>query len=134
MDDFLKKVQKETAVIPPVACLESLNRNFESAIRVEWEEIRKDERYEAIFYREGIEYIARFDLDGTLLKYKMYLPNDLLPAMIREDLESKFEIMNVVLINEGNQLLYEIIVRDKELTRRVVLTDTLGRIQEERPL
>ncbi len=88
--------------------------------------------YEAIFYKENLEHIAHFDLSGNLTEYKLFLPKEFLPEAIKSYLESKGEIMNVVLNNKGNCIEYEAIVRDKNLTRSLILLSDLGKILEEK--
>jgi hypothetical protein len=71
---------------------------------------------------------------GFLLEHKMFLSEGYLPEKIKEILHGKGEIMNVVLINQGNAVRYEIIYRDTELTRYVIVFDITGTILEERVL
>ncbi len=99
---------------------------------IDWSE--KEAKFEAIFYQDDIEYIAMFDQQGLLEKYTMYLTPDLLPVAIKTHMDQLGEIMNAVLINEGNQLLYEVIIRDANLKRYVLMVDQLGKVLEERKL
>ncbi|VXD16116.1 hypothetical protein [Marinoscillum sp. 108] len=132
MDDFLKKVIDGSEATPPESCLLTFDRNFPKAINIDWSE--KEAKFEAIFYQEDIEYIAMFDQQGLLEKYTMYLTPDLLPVAIKTHMDQLGEIMNAVLINEGNQLLYEVIIRDANLKRYVLMVDQLGKVLEERKL
>lgn len=132
MEDFLKRVIEGTGIAPTARCAEAFESNFAGAINADW--AQKEDKYEVVFYKDNIEYIALFDAEGTLEKYKMYLTKELLPVSIQMDLSAEREIMNVVLINEGNYILYEVIVRDYELRRFLVLVDQLGKILSETPL
>lgn len=132
MDGFLQKVIKGDRFSPPKECLLVLNENFKDAINIEW--INQKAHYEAIFYQNNIEFIAVFAKSGQLVEYKMFLPENLLPETIKTQLESKGEIMNVVLINQGNCIVYEAIIRDKELSRSLILFSDIGQVIEEKQL
>jgi len=132
MEDFLKNVIEGNNITPPKVCLKAFNHNFSDAINVDW--FNRESYYEAIFYKENLEHIAHFDLSGNLTEYKLFLPKEFLPEAIKSYLESKGEIMNAVLNNKGNCIEYEAIVRDKNLTRSLILLSDLGKILEERIL
>ncbi len=126
MDKFLKNVVEGNGDSPSVVCLQSFNQNFKQAINVEW--FRKDNRYEAIFYKDNLEHIALFSLTGSLIEYRINVPSDYLPASITRLLSSKGEIMNSVMRNKGNRLEYEVIVRDQELNRTQITLSDIGKI------
>lgn len=132
MSEFLKNIMQGKGFEPPENCVQELNRNFEDARNVEWSE--KQDTYEAIFYKDNLEYIALFDKEGKLLEYKMFLSIDLLPEAIKNSLESQWEIMNVVLINKGNEIEYEAIVRDRQLDRYLIQLSNLGKALFEKKL
>jgi len=117
---------------PPESCEKSFSDNFEGATNVEWEEY--DDHLEAIFYKEGVEHIALFSKDGILQEYRKTLPEGYLPYNVRHQMDARGEIMNRVLINKGNQVMYEVIYRDKDLNRFLVLVTDLGKILSEREL
>ncbi|MEQ8581586.1 hypothetical protein [Marinoscillum sp.] len=128
----MKKVIDGNEVTPPASCLLTFDKNFPKAISIDWSE--REAKFEAIFYQEDIEYIAVFHPQGLLEKYTMYLTPELLPVSIKTHMDQLGEIMNAVLINEGNQLLYEVIIRDADLKRYMLIVDQLGKILEERKL
>jgi hypothetical protein len=132
MEDFLKNVIQGSNITPPKVCLKAFNLNFSDAINVDW--FNRESYYEAIFYKENLEHIAYFDLSGNLTEYKLFLPKEFLPEAIKSYLESKGEIMNAVLNNKGNCIEYEAIVRDKNLTRSLILLSDLGKVLEEKIL
>lgn len=132
MEGFLQKVIQGDKFTPPDICLQVLYENFKDAINVEW--LHRKTHYEAIFYQDNIEFIAVFSVGGQLEEYKMFLPENFLPETIKSYLESKGEIMNVVLVNKGNCIFYEAIIRSKELTRSLVLLSDLGKVIEEKLL
>lgn len=132
MNNFLKKVIEGSGITPPSICLEAFNLNFNNAINVEW--FDRKTSFEVIFYKDNLEHIAIFDTSGALIEYKLFLPVEFLSEAIKSFLESKGEIMNVVLINKGNRIEYEAIVRNKDLTRFLILLSDLGKIIEEKKL
>jgi len=119
-------------VRPSDRCLKSFNLNFEGARNIEW--FKTGSFYEAVFYKDNVEFIAVFSASGKLQEYKMYLPFDFLPAPIKKELEKKGEIMNIVLVNKKNSIIYEAIYRDRDLNRYLILLTEFGNIIVEKPL
>ena len=132
MKDFLKKVIEGHGISPPEICLESFKEVFNDAINVEW--FKREDRFEAVFYRNNLEHIAFFSANGIFEEYRLNLPADHLPVRITKLLSYKGEIMNSVLRNKGNLLEYEVIVRDPDFTRSLITISDTGNILEERVL
>ncbi|MFT6866182.1 MAG: hypothetical protein ACJA08_001011 [Cyclobacteriaceae bacterium] len=132
MKAFFEKIISTNGIVAPISCDQSFSQNFTGAIKVEWS--KTDNCYEAVFYLNNLEHIAIFSLDGLLIEYRMILPDGYLPEQIKNKLEDMGEIMNKILINKGNSLIYEIIVRDKNLVRSLVLMTDLGVVIEEKRL
>lgn len=132
MIDFLKGVVQGDTLEPSEKCLEAFLLNFEGAINIEW--TRKGVKFEAIFYKDNIEHIALFEQDGSLERYQMNLSPNLLPESIKTDMEQKGEIMNVVLINEGNNIQYEVIIRDTNMDRHLIFVSQLGKVIHDKLL
>lgn len=132
MSDFLKRFLKGNSHPAPDFSMKIFHEKFPHAINTEW--IAKNGGYEAVFYIDTVEHIAEFTMYGELLSYKMFLPKEYLPGIIKTDLEERGEIMNVVLINNGNSIFYEAIIRvEKKIRKLIILTD-MGRLMEERKL
>ncbi len=131
-EDFIRKMLLTEGVEAPAVCQKEFDHHFEGAVNPEW--FDQKSFFEVIFQKEGIEYIAEFGTDGELLRYKMYLEKELLPALIRDKLEEEREIMNAVQINERSHIKYEIIVRTTALQRSLVISDQFGKILEEKSL
>jgi len=127
--NFFSKIFGDSIFSPPDVVKNSLKERFPSVINVEWN--KTGENYEAIFYKDNIEYIANFDRTGVLIVYKMFLTEGFLPEKIKSTMKGKGEIMNVVMINKGNSITWEIIYRDKELIRYLMLFNEIGVILEE---
>lgn len=132
MQDFLTYLTEGNGFSPSDNCINAFNSKFEDAVNVEW--FDKKTYYETIFYKDQIEHIAIFSVDGELLEYKMLLPTTLLPEAIKESLEKRGELMNIVLINKGNTIVYEAILRDEKLNRFLLLLTDLGKIIKETSL
>lgn len=132
MMNFFSKIFGDSIFSPPEVVKNSLKERFPSVINVEWN--KSGDIFEAIFYKDNIECIANFDRSGLLIVYKMFLSEDYLPQNIKSTMEQKGEIMNAVMINKGNSITYEIIYRDKELIRYLMLFSEIGVILEERVL
>jgi len=64
----------------------------------------------------------------------MFLPEGFLPENIKATVAGKGELMNAVMINRGNSITYEIIFRDENLVRSVMMLDEKGAILEEKLL
>ena len=132
MDQFIKKIIKGNSILPPSVCMDSLKSNFDNAINIDW--YKKDEYYEAIFYKENIEHIALFGNEGNLIEYRQYLPDEFLPETIKSMLKSYGEIMNFVRKNKGNTIEYEVIIKDSTNIRYMMVISELGNICEKTKL
>ena len=130
--NFLNKLIRSQGIKPTRICLDAFKHNFKNAVNVEWHD--KEDCFEAIFYKDQIEHIAIFHKSGTLLEYKLYLSDEGLPEKIKNIFKTKGEIMNALLRNKGNTIEYEVIYRDKDLNRFVVLLTDLGQVLQERKL
>ena len=132
MMNFFSRIFKGSLFSPPDTIVDALKQRFNDVINIEWN--KTGDNYEAIFYKDNIEYIAIFDKSGLLVEYKMFLPDGFLPENIKMELNKKGETMNAVMINKGNSITYETIYRDEKLVRYVVVFNELGGIIEERVL
>jgi hypothetical protein len=132
MNELIIRAIKNEGVKPPQECLNALDKNFSGAVGVEWFE--ESRHFEAVFYKDELEYIALFNSNGVLLEYRRIVPQGYLPHAVRHFILKKGEIMNRVLLNRGNEVLYEIIYRDADNKRFMVLLTDLGDIREEKVL
>lgn len=132
MNDFLKKILKGNGILPSEVCEQSFKQNFENAVNVEW--FNKENQYEAIFYKNDMEYIAIFDAAGTLLEYRQNLTVNHLPLAIKNVAASMGDIMSMVLKNKGNKLEYEILMRKDQQKRFLITLSETGNIIEETEL
>ncbi len=132
MNNFLKNIIEGNGITPSNICLEAFQQNFENAINVEWFE--KTDSYETIFYKDNLEHIATYSKLGILLEYKVNLHDGYLPEAIKNIAEEKGEIMNSVMINKGNRVEYEVIVRNVQLTRYLLNITDIGTVLQEKKL
>lgn len=88
---------------------------FPDSKNTEWEQ--KGAVYEAIFYLNDIEHIARFSAKGILEEYRKNQWPDELPENIKTTGASFGEIMNAITIYRGYDILFELIIRDEKLDR-----------------
>jgi hypothetical protein len=132
MEQLFNKLFAGNAVNPPEHVKLTIFKRFKHPVNIDW--YLKNDIYEAIFYENNREHIARINEHGTLLDYKINLPLNALPEGIKKIAESKGEIMNVVSINHNNNIGYEIIIRDAELKRYIIKINSGSKITEEKLL
>jgi hypothetical protein len=111
---FSKIFKSQSKAIPGVV-KKQLENCFHNAKNIEWE-VKKD-IYEAIFYLNDIEHIAKFSKKGELTEYKKNLWPDELPDAIKNAGVNFGEIMNGIIIHRGEEILYEVIIRNEKLDR-----------------
>jgi len=78
--------------------------------------------------------LAKYDNEGNFVNVKTNLPVDKLPEKIRSVAQSFGEIMNAIVISNNIETFYEIILRDKELTRYELLVDMDGKVLSNQKL
>ena len=132
MNNFLHRLIRGNKAAPPEPVLRALDKHFSNALNVEW--FSRENQYEAIFYLDRLEHIARFGQDGPLVEYKINLPAGSIPLEVMHAVRAKGEIMNAVAIHAGGRTGYEIIYRDNKLKRFLILVRPDGRIESEKPL
>ncbi|HSO85566.1 MAG TPA: hypothetical protein VLQ91_03375 [Draconibacterium sp.] len=103
-----------------------LGKLFPKAKNIEWEV--KNEIYEAIFYLNDVEHIAQISEEGVLLEYKKNLWPDELPEIIKNKGKTFGEIMNGIIIYRGEDIFYEVIIRNEKLDRFEYLFNTKGEV------
>lgn len=117
---------------PPQKVKQGLETNFPDARSVEWTPYKK--YYEAIFYEQDIEKIARFDPEGNLTETRINIAPSSIPDWLRNKTDEELEIMNCISVLKNEGTAYELIVRDKELIRYVIQVDTTRQISAKEKL
>ena len=92
----LIKIFKSPPKSVPEAIQKVLLSHFPGAINIDWEQ--KKVSYEAIFYMNDIEHIARFSHEGILKEYKKNLWPSELPKEIADECNKLGQIMNAIVI------------------------------------
>lgn len=104
----------------------SLNKAFTGAYGIEW--AFREGYYEAVFYLDKHENIAKFDLDGNIFENRINQPLDQIPSPVRTYAEEHGEIMNCISIHLKNKKpVYEIIVRDIQYERFLLMVTATGK-------
>ncbi|HEY3372679.1 MAG TPA: hypothetical protein VGK10_17640 [Prolixibacteraceae bacterium] len=124
MKNILGKIFKFSTVNLPAAVKIAFAEKFGESLNVEW--IQSDDFFEAIFYLEEIEHIARFDATGKILNLKKNLSIQATPPHIIAKAAKHGELMNVIEICEDEIVGYELIVRDETLIRFSLLLNEKG--------
>ena len=124
MNNFFKKIFNTAPKTIPESVQKFLTDRFPNAINIEWE--YKDGLFESIFYLNEIEHIAKISEVKGIIEYKINLNLTELPEQILSSEDIHGEIMNTIAIHRENELLYEIIVRDKKLNRTLLLLNSSG--------
>lgn len=115
---------KSQSKLIPGNVKKQLGKLFPTAKNIDWEV--KNDIYEAIFYLNDIEHIAKFAKNGELIEYKKNLWPDELPKAIKNAGVSFGEIMNGIIIYRGEDVLYEVIIRNEKLDRFEYLFNESG--------
>lgn len=126
--DIFYKILHAGKFVPPKKIRDSLLQHFPHAKSTEW--VRNSNDYEAIFYENNFEKIARLSKDGSLREYRINIRPEALASFLPENIlrlaSSEGEIMNCISVHKEENLLYEFIVRDKELTRYLLVITSEG--------
>lgn len=126
MKNTLKRIFITPFKTIPEKVKSQLMEHFPEALNIEWE--KKKDNYEAIFYVHEVEYIAKISEKNGLLEYKKNLKLDELPEVISEECKKSGEIMNAIANYLEDSLFYEIIIRDKEFNRSLLLLNQDGKL------
>ena len=129
---FFKNILSDKLANPPEEVKNHFFDFFTNPFNIDW--YVEDDFYEAVFYEDDLEKIAKYDIDGNFVNVKTNIPVDQLPQNIRNIAQSFGEIMNTIIISNNNETYFEIIFRDKELIRYELLLDQGGNIVSNQKL
>ena len=131
MKNILSKIFHFNSIALPQEIRDSFSERFGESLNVEW--LQSDDFFEAIFYHEEIEHIARFDSTGKIINLKKNLSINSVPKHIKEKAAEHGELMNVIEIAEDEIVGYELIIRDESLIRfSLLLNEKGGLIQKSK--
>lgn len=128
---FFKIFKSQSKSIPEEVSKQLLI-SFPNAKNIDWE--IKGEIYEAIFYLNDVEHIAKISPKGILIEYKKNLWLEELPESVKIGGNSLGEIMNVIVIYSGSEIFYELIVRNENLDRFEYLFNQHGVVLKSKNL
>jgi len=96
-------------------------RSFHKPVAVEW--MMTGEDYEALFYEQQKERIARFDPTGKLLEVRTNI-SPLDSSLINNlTVKEMGDLMNYIQIKRGEHTTHELIIRKPDQTRMLILLD-----------
>lgn len=126
MKSLIKNLFLRKTLQPPLPVLKGFADSFRDTINIEWSKTGRV--YEALFYEQEIEKIARFDKKGKLLEIRTNIAPANLSEPARSTAFNNGEIMNVIKINRENKIFYEIIVRENPVKRILLLLNDQAEI------
>jgi len=131
--NFLAKILGGTKASGiPKAAKQTLATTFNSPLNTEWNQAGDD--WEAIFYVNEMEHLARIQSDGKLLSLKINLPLTQVPDKIKKAIENLGELMNAIVVKQQQTLMYQLIIRNQKLERFFLLLDSEGEVLEKEKL
>ena len=121
MKNFYQKILiHNTAIIPS-----SIEKRFRDFFRhpkcVEWS--KTGDHFEALFFENSHEKIARFDQSGKLLEIRTNQPPLEFAAPENHPVRAKGDLMNYIQIQSGKSSFHELIIRKPDLKRILVFLD-----------
>ena len=126
MKSFLKYIFLGKKKLPPQKVLDSFRNQFGHSLNIEWESLHDE--FEAIFYFDNIEQIARYNSHGELISLKKNLTLQNISDYLADIARSYGEVMNVIETCQSGIINYEIIYRDEALVRYSLLLDEKGQV------
>jgi hypothetical protein len=129
---FFKLWLTGNAISAPEIVRKSFNIKFPGAINVEWFQTEDD--FEAVFYDNDTEKIGRFSPEGNWIETRINLDITGLNNDIKVSAEHHGEMMNAILIELPDEKKYEVIVRDEQLNRFLLILSYSGEIIKNQPI
>lgn len=119
-------------VHPTSEIKKAFQKQFDNPVNVEWTKRGLD--FEAIFYMGTMECIALYDVAGAVISVKKNVALTDVPDSIAACAKGEGEVMSIVCIEENQNQMYEVIVRDTELVRSVVYISDKAEVLNKRLL
>lgn len=126
MNIFFKNILSDKKINPPEEVKDHFFNFFTNPFNIDW--FNEDDTFEAVFYEDDLEKIAKYDNDGNFINVKTNIPVEQLPKNIHSLAQSFGEIMNAIIISNSIETYYEIIFRNKELVRFELILDKNGKV------
>jgi hypothetical protein len=128
--DLFKSILTGSDSTPPESVLSAFFKKFKDASSVEWH--LEGKYFESIFVYHGKEIICRFDKDSAWIDTRINQNLEEIGSAITSKLQSLGEIMSSIRIEKPDCVLFEFVIRDKDMNRQIYFTDTSGEIIEKR--
>ncbi len=121
---FNKAIGKQEDKIPK-HIKTALDKSFNDASCIEW--TFTNNYYEALFYRDMLEYIAKINPNGEIFEYRINQSLDQIPGPVKATAVQHGEVMNCINIYlKDKEAMFEIIVRDDKYDRYVMMISIKG--------
>jgi hypothetical protein len=128
--DLFKSILTGNNSTPPEKVQLAFNKKFKEAAAVEWH--LEGKYFESIFVYKGKEIICRFDKNSEWIDTRINQSLEEIGKSITSKLETLGEIMSSIRIEKPEGLLFEFVIRDKDMNRQICFTDPTGEIVEKR--
>ena len=132
MKSLIRNLFQRKPLKPPQSVIKRFTDSFYHSKNIEWSKAGRI--YEALFYEDEIEKIARFDRKGNLIELRTNISPAGLPEIIYTVAKNYGELMNVICIKRDQQIFYEIIVRENALNRYLLLLNQQAAILKKEKL
>ena len=116
----------------PSSVKTSFAQQFPEPLNTEWQ--KTGDQFEAVFYKDELEHIARYKANGEMSCLKINLHLDSLPEIVSKAAKIHGELMNAISILCDGDRKYELIVRDPDLNRYFLLITPEGEVSEKEKL
>jgi len=128
--DLFKSIITGSKSTPPESVQIAFNHKFKEAVAVEWH--LEGRFFESIFVYNGKEIICRFDKNSVWVDTRINQSLQEIGVTITEKLSKLGEIMSSIRIEKPDGILFEFVIRDKQMNRKIYFTDHTGEILESR--
>lgn len=128
--DLFKSILTGSDSTPPESIQKAFNQMFKGAASVEWH--LEGKYFESIFVYLGKEIICRFDRNSNWVETRINQTVEEIGKQITSKLEAFGEIMSSIRIEKPDAVLFEFVIRDKEMNRQIFFTNQNGDILEKK--
>ena len=128
--DLFKSILTGSNSTPPENVQNVFNQKFKEASAVEWH--LEGRLFESIFVFHGKEIICRFEKNAEWVDTRVNQNLEEINKNITNKLAKLGEIMSSIRIEKPEGILFEFVIRDKDMNRQIYFTDPSGEIVEKR--
>ncbi len=128
--DLFKSILTGSNSTPPKSIQVTFDQMFTGAVSVEWH--LEGKYFESIFVYLGREIICRFDKNSNWVDTRINQSLEEIGKHVTAKLETLGEIMSSIKIEKPEGVLFEFVIRDKEMNRQIYFTNPNGEIIEKK--